>query len=50
MSIVEAEVVGQGRMTGLPEGERPVERICRGPEMHVIVGTDWFRASIDRGL
>lgn len=43
----EAEVVGQGRAKGLPDFSRPHKRICRGPEMHAIVGSDWFRASLD---
>jgi hypothetical protein len=42
----EVELVGEGWIDGLPSAGRPLERICRGPEMHVIVGTDWYSASI----
>lgn len=42
----EVELVGEGRIDGLPSEGPQLERICRGPEMHVIVGTDWYRASI----
>ncbi len=41
-----AQLIGRGRIEGLPNDDRPTVRICRGADMHVIVGTEWFRGSI----
>lgn len=41
-----AELESRGEIAGLPARGRVSELICRGADAHVIVGTDWFRATI----
>lgn len=40
------DVEWTGRSTGLPVGESPLCRVCRGREMHVVIGRDWYRTAI----
>ena len=37
--------IGRGVIRGLPS-DLPVAPLCRGPEAHVFIGANWYRASI----